>query len=266
MNIAILSKPDSERAKKLARELVAFLEKRACRGFELTKPEDIEQAELVIVLGGDGTLLYTAGLVGERKIPILGVNLGGLGFLTEVQESEIYQTLEQILKGNLPIEERMLLQIEFPKGKHHLALNDVVIGKGQLSKMIAMELMVDGYLLSQIRGDGIIISTPTGSTAYCLAAGGPIVHPRLRSIILTPICAHSLTIRPLVIPADSQVQVVIRTHQQEVYLTIDGRFVGKLEPDNPVIIKSASAPLLLVSSPSMNYYEILRTKLGWGWK
>ncbi len=266
MNIAILSKLDSQKAKKLAQEIIAFLEKKSCQGFELTDPKDIERAELIIVLGGDGTLLYTAGLVGERKIPILGVNLGGLGFLTEVQESEIYQTLEQIIKGNLPIEERMLLQIEYPQGKTHLALNELVIGKGQLSKMIAVEVQVDSYLLSQIRGDGIIIATPTGSTAYSLAAGGPIVHPRLRSIILTPICAHSLTIRPLVIPADSQVEVKIKAEQEEVFLTIDGRYTDKLESDNPVKIKSASAPLLLVSSPSMTYYEILRTKLGWGWK
>ena len=160
----------------------------------------------------------------------------------------------------------MLLSGRIGKDLIYLALNDIMVGKTELGRMVEIELKVDGYELAQFRADGIIISTPTGSTAYCLAAGGPIVHPRLQCIIITPICAHSLTLKPLVIPLDSKIMIKARSKKGEVYLYVDGRKGKKITSEDVLQVSSAQAPLKLVSSPSMNYYEILRTKLGWGLK
>ncbi len=268
MNIGIQIKQDSKEAKELAQKIQDYLtnKHKSCLCFPINKEEDVKRADLILVLGGDGTLLYTASLVGEKQIPIIGVNLGGLGFLTEIKKEEIFNFIDRVIEGDFQTEERMLLRAKLYDGREVIALNDIVVGKAQLSRMIEIELKVDKYPLALLRADGIIISTPTGSTAYCLAAGGPIVHPKLKCIILTPICAHSLTIRPIVIPANSKVLVNVKSEQRDVYLTIDGRSLGKISPQQPVEISSAKKPLLLVSSPSMNYYEILRTKLGWGWK
>lgn len=265
MKIGLLVKQGSKEAKDLALKVKRFLKHNSCTVFSVAEKLPEQKLDLILVLGGDGTLLYSAGLVGEKGIPILGVNLGGLGFLTEVKEEELLFLLAQAIRSELKFEERMLLKTEAGR-KKYLALNDTVIGKAIYSRMIDIELKVDGYELTQFRGDGIIISTPTGSTAYCLSAGGPIVNPRISSIIITPLCPHSLTLRPLVIPAHSQISLRIKTRGAQVYLTVDGRPAKSLTEKDIIKITSAKQPLKLVSSPTMSYYEILRTKLGWGWK
>lgn len=266
MKVGILFKQNSKKAVQLAEKVKAFLKKRFCPYIILNGKKRIKGLDLILVLGGDGTLLYTASLVGEKGVPILGVNLGGLGFLTEIKEEELFLELEKFFSGKLKIENRMLLSVRIGKNQRYLALNDLMVGKTELGKMVEIELKVDGYELTRFRADGIIVSTPTGSTAYCLAAGGPIVHPNLSCIILTPICAHSLSLKPLVIPANSKILIKARSKKGEVYLYVDGRKGKRLASGDELHISSAQAPLKLVGSPSMNYYEILRAKLGWGLK
>lgn len=265
MKVGLLLKPGSKEAQELARKVKNFLKHNSCPCCRITEKLPKENLDLILVLGGDGTLLYAAGLVGEKGVPILGVNLGGLGFLTEVKEEELFFLLGKALRSEMKIEERMLLKAE-ARGEKYLALNEVAAGKAAYSRMIEIELKVEGYELTQFRGDGIIISTPTGSTAYGLAAGGPIVDPRISSIIITPLCPHSLTLRPLVVPAGSRISLRIHTRGGEGYLSVDGRPGKKISEQDQIKISSAEKPLRLVSSPTMNYYEILRTKLGWGWK
>ena len=265
MKVGLLLKHGSEEARELSGKVQAFLQRNACASFIIGQKLPKEKLDLIVVLGGDGTLLYAASLVGEKGIPILGVNLGGLGFLTEVKKQELFKLLEKALAGDCRVEERMLLKAEVGK-EHCLALNDMVVGKTVASRMMDIALEVDGYPLSQFRGDGIIIATPTGSTAYCLAAGGPIVAPKRHSIILIPFCPHSLTHRPLVVPSNSRITISVNLRGGEAAMAVDGRNARKISEGDLIKIASAQKPLKLVGSPSMNYYEILRTKLGWGWK
>ncbi len=266
MKVGLLLKQGSKEAKGLAKKVQVFLKRHSCPHYQITDKLTGANPDLILVLGGDGTLLYAAGLVGEKGIPILGVNLGGLGFLTEVQEEELFFLLGKGLQGEFPIEERMLLKAE-TGGDQYLALNDLVLEKSPVSRMIEVELKVDGHELSRFRGNGIIISTPTGSTAYGMAAGGPIVDPRISSLSLIPLCPHSLAIRPLVIPAHSKISLRFQARDRgEVFLVVDGRPGGKISSQEQIKVSAAGNPLRLVCSPTMNYYEILRTKLGWGWK
>jgi len=265
LKVGLLLKHDSEPARELAGRVQKFLAGKGCSCLPIVQELPAEKLDLLLVLGGDGTLLYAASLVGEKGIPILGVNLGGLGFLTEVKQEELETLLEKGLAGEFQLEERMLLKAEVG-GEQCLALNDMVIERRVASRMMDLDLEVDGYALSKFRGDGIIISTPTGSTAYCLAAGGPIVDPKIHSIILIPFCPHSLTHRPLVVPAASRISISVHLRGGEAAMAVDGRSGRKILEGVPIRITSAQKPLRLVGSPSMNYYEILRTKLGWGWK
>ena len=224
--------------------------------------------EMMVVLGGDGTLLSVARQVWNKNIPILGVNLGGLGFLTEITLDELYPVLEKVLRNDLEINEREVLNAGVIRsGKRiseFIVLNDAVINKGALARIIDLETTVNGEYLSTFRSDGLIISTPTGSTAYNLSAGGPIVYPSLHTIIITPICPHTLTIRPIIIPDDVKIRALLKSRNEEVTLTLDGQQGFALEFEDVVEVGKAEGRILLIKSPYRHYFELLREKLRWG--
>jgi len=257
-------KNDSAEALKLAEKVEAVLARNNCQSVRLDRNPQMDGLDLVFVFGGDGTLLYAAKLVGERGIPILGVKIGGLGFLTEVKEQELFDMIEKAVCANLPHEDRMLMKAEIAGREKYIALNDFVIGKAIFTQMIEIDVNINGFEVACIRADGMIISSPTGSTAYCMAANGPIVHPSVQALILVPICAHSLTLRPLVIPADSIITIKVNTKGGDTHLIADGRMGAKINDSDVIKITRAEKPLRLIVSPTMNYYEILRAKLGWG--
>jgi NAD+ kinase len=224
--------------------------------------------EMMIVLGGDGTLLSVGRQVWNRNIPILGVNLGGLGFLTEITLDELYSVLERVLQDNFEINERETLKAGvIRRGKEiaeFIVLNDAVINKGALARIIDLETTINGEYLSTFRSDGLIISTPTGSTAYNLSAGGPIVYPSLHTIIITPICPHTLTIRPIIIPDDVKIRALLKSRDEEVTLTLDGQQGFTLKFEDVVEVGKAEGRILLIKSPYRHYFELLREKLKWG--
>jgi NAD+ kinase len=228
-------------------------------------PTDIE---MIVVLGGDGTLLSVARQVWNKNIPILGVNLGGLGFLTEITLNELYPVLEKVLRNDFEINEREVLNAGVIRnGKRiveFIVLNDAVINKGALARIIDLETTINGEYLSTFRSDGLIISTPTGSTAYNLSAGGPIVYPSLHTIIITPICPHTLTIRPIIIPDDVKIRALLKSRDEEVTLTLDGQQGFTLEFEDVVEVGKAEGRILLIKSPYRQYFELLREKLKWG--
>jgi NAD+ kinase len=237
--------------------------------FNSIKREEIpSQVEMVIVLGGDGTLLSVARLVGKYRVPILGVNLGGLGFLTEITLKELDKVIERVLEGDFVVDERVALQAAVLRRGERMAdftvLNDAVINKGALARIIDLETSINGEYLTTFKSDGLILSTPTGSTAYNLSAGGPIIYPSLHCIIITPICPHTLTNRPIVIPDDVTIRVVLKTTQQEVLLTLDGQQGFMLEYEDIVEVKKSETSILLIKSPYRHYFELLREKLKWG--
>ncbi len=225
-------------------------------------------AEMILVLGGDGTLLSVARLVGDHKVPILGVNLGGLGFLTEITLEEIDRVLDRVVQGNFITDERVVLDASVIREGKRVAeftvLNDAVINKGALARIIDMETTINGEYLTTFKSDGLILSTPTGSTAYNLSAGGPIVYPSLHCIVITPICPHTLTNRPIVVPDDVEIRATLKTRQEEVILTLDGQQGFPLEVEDVVEVKKSSVGILLIKSPYRHYFEVLRTKLKWG--
>ena len=226
------------------------------------------QVDMIIVLGGDGTLLSIARLIKEEKIPLLGVNLGGLGFLTEVSLSELYPTLNRIFKKDYSLDPRITLSSTlYREGKRivrHTVLNDVVINKSALARIIDLEVLVDRQFVALFKADGLIISTPTGSTAYNLAAGGPIIFPNMNALVLTPICPHSLSNRSIVIPDNAEVEIILKTQNEDVFLTLDGQVGFALQPEDRVVIKRGKNKIYLIQSPRKNYFAVLRDKLLWG--
>jgi NAD+ kinase len=233
------------------------------------KKEEIPfHAEMIIVLGGDGTLLSVARLVGSHEVPILGVNLGGLGFLTEITLEELYRVLERVIRGDFTTDERVVLNVAVIRREERMTeftvLNDAVINKGALARIIDIETTINGEYLTTFKSDGLIMSTPTGSTAYNLSAGGPIVYPSLHCIIITPICPHTLTNRPIMIPDDVEVRAILKSKQQEVILTLDGQQGFILECEDVVEVNKAEGRILLIKSPYRHYFEVLREKLKWG--
>lgn len=224
--------------------------------------------DLVIVLGGDGTLISVARLVGDLSVPILGVNLGSLGFLTEVTLDELNPVLEQVLRGEFAVSRRIMLEAVVKRdGKtvgKYLVLNDVVINKGALARIIDMKALVDEDYLTTFRADGLIICTPTGSTAYNLAAGGPIVYPGLQCLVISPICPHMLTNRPIIVSDSATVRIEVQFSDEEVMFTADGQVGMPLKGGDVVEVRKSRSHTLLVKSPNKDYFEILRTKLRWG--
>ncbi len=227
-----------------------------------------DKIQLLIVLGGDGTLLSATRALGGRQVPVLAVNLGGLGFLTSVTREEIYPLLDQVLAGNYHVSERMMLNADILRNgqgaERQCALNDAVINKAALARMLDFDLYIDRAHVGLYRADGLIVATPTGSTAYSLAAGGPIVHPHLDAFVITPICPHMLTNRPLVIPDTAQVEIDIAAAEEPVYLTLDGQTGCQLQPRDRVAISKSSSKVALILSPQKTYFEVLRSKLRWG--
>ena len=224
--------------------------------------------DLLVVFGGDGTILRTARLVRKRDVPIVGINLGGFGYLTEVNLNEMYAAMELILAGDFQLERRMMLDVEIQGGgepfREGTVLNDVVINRGNLSRIVELETTVDGLYLTTFKADGLIIATPTGSTAYSLAAGGPIVFPELNSIIINPICPHTLTNRPVLLPESAEVRVSLCTREQGATVTLDGQASFTVKYGDSVTIRKSRYITTLISSPHRGYLEILRKKLGWG--
>jgi NAD+ kinase len=223
--------------------------------------------DLVVVLGGDGTLLGVARSV-SPEVPILGVNLGHLGFLTEVTRKDLYPSLVKVLAGEFDIEERSLFDVEVhPTGgkvASFRAFNDAVITKSALARIIQLELRVDGHLVARFRADGLIISTPNGSTAYNLSAGGPIVFPGLQVAVLTPICPHTLSLRPIVVPDSRAIEVTLETQDEEVYLTVDGQEGRSLGYRDRVVLRRSDTPVRLIRMRGRTFYASLRDKLNWG--
>jgi len=226
-----------------------------------------EQVEAVIVLGGDGTFIYASSLIVDKEIPIFGINLGVLGFLTEFTLDEMYPMLERLLKGDFQIEERMRLSVslQFPSGesKVHQVLNDMVIHNA-VARIMELDATVDGQYLTTYRADGLIIATPTGSTAYSLSAGGPILNPGLRAIVIAPICPHTLTNRPLVLPDQVILEFTPRGEGNQVTLSLDGQIEYALEAGCKVVVKRSPNSLRLLRSPFRDYFQVLRQKLKWG--
>ena len=231
-------------------------------------PLSADPLDLVVVLGGDGTLLKAARLYGHQEAPILGVNLGGLGFLTEISLDELRLLMDGILEGDYQIENRMVLTAGIIReGEVHPVipfLNDVVINKGAVARIIDLETSIGGQFLTSYRGDGLIVATPTGSTAYNLSAGGPILHPALKTILLTPICPFTLTNRPIILQDDAVIDIRLGTKASEVWLTFDGQVGYPLNAGDLVRVQKAVKSIRLIKTPFKNYFEILRTKLKWG--
>ena len=227
------------------------------------------QSDLLITFGGDGTLLSVARHAPDH-VPILGVNMGTLGFLTEIRVEEFPAVLERVLNGNYIVEPRVTFNAKvYGPGRddsQYRVLNDVAINKSALSRIIEMRVNVAGQFVSMFRGDGLIVCTPTGSTAYNLSAGGPIVYPTMGAVVITPICPHMLTNRPLVLPDELDIEISIATpmDRQEVYVTLDGQEGMPLTIDDRVCVKKSDQRVLLVQSPEKNYFDVLRTKLKWG--
>jgi NAD+ kinase len=266
--VGIVHKVTSREAAEAAVLVTQFLR---ARGVEVTTDEaDLGRtAELVLVLGGDGTLIHAASLLDGRPAPILGVNMGKLGFMTEVPQNELYVALEEVLAGTAQVSERMKLRVHLHRGGSAEravdmeVLNDAVLAKGALSRMVELEIRCGGSFVSTLRGDGIIVATPTGSTAYALSAAGPIMDPTMRGVILAPICPHTLTQRPLVVPDDKTVELWIR-NDTDVFLTLDGQKGMKLSRGDRIQAKQSQNRVLLVRNPRIDFYGILRAKLRWG--
>jgi NAD+ kinase len=278
--IGVIAKGNKPEAIQVVKELVGWLKDRKVECFvdsdiakavshpALDKQEMPGAVDMVVVLGGDGTLLAAARALQKQEVPILGVNLGGLGFLTEITLAELYPMLEAILHGAYKTDERMLLEARVWRDKKVVdtftVLNDVVINKGALARIIELETSVDQAYLTTFRSDGLIISTPTGSTGYSLSAGGPIVYPSLHSIIITPICPHTMTNRPIIVPKEAVINVTLCSMDQEVFLTLDGQVGFKMELHDRVEVKKGEGFVRLIKSPSRGYFEVLRQKLMWG--
>jgi len=234
----------------------------------LDRRELASRVDLLVVLGGDGTILRTVRFVSEYNIPIVGINLGEFGYLTEVNLNEMYSALALIVKGEYQTEKRMMLDVTIQLGvetiRQQSILNDVVITRGNLSRILNLETTVNNGYLTTFRADGIIISTPTGSTAYSLSAGGPIVFPEQDSFVINPICPFTLTNRPIIIPDNAEIKVVLWTKEQGATLTLDGQVSYTMKSGDIITVRKSRYVTNLVSSPHRDYMEILRTKLGWG--
>jgi len=275
--VGFVIKPHAPDIKNVLRELILYFEKNGIEcvleefaAKKLRKNKGLRRekvpglSDMVLVLGGDGTMLSIAHLAAKAGIPVMGVNMGSLGFLTEVPLDEMYITLDEYLKGNDSIvSHRQMLEVSHQK-RTFLCLNDIVINKGALARMIRCEIWINEKKIAVPRLDGIIISTPTGSTAYSLSAGGPIIQPHIPAIIIAPICPQTLTFRPMVISSESKVKIKVLSGGEKTYLTLDGQRGNLIKKNEEVEIKNSNFALSLISSPKRNYFDLVQEKLRWG--
>ena len=280
---ALVSKPNKPELVQILPELLAWFAKRNYRvvidgetsayvqGPQIVPREELasQSLDFAIVLGGDGTLLSAARVLSKANIPILGVNLGSLGFLTEVPLPALYPTLESLQSDQLWLDGRSMLDCEVIRGDRRIAeysaLNDVVIGKGTISRLNHLQLLIDGLFVSSYKADGLIVSTPTGSTAYSLAAGGPILTPAVDALLITPVSPHSLTHRSLVVRDSVNIEVVVKTGEEQVYLSVDGQLGMPLDDGDHIRCRKSDHKVRLLRLQK-TFFEVLRTKLKWGEK
>jgi NAD+ kinase len=263
--IGIILKRNSDKPQLLAKELLSWLEQ---RDIIAVVDEISPDMDLLVILGGDGTLLHVAEQASRYGIPVVGVSLGGLGFLTEVAVEECYETLESILAGGIRMEERLMLRARINSAGQLTAwrygLNDVVVSKGNLDRIAQLSTWADQEYITTYRADGLIFSTPTGSTAYNLSAGGPIVQPGLKSILVTPICPFMLESRPVLLPATVKLATRMAGDASDTKVIVDGQFSWDMREKDTLEVEASDKPLLLISSLRKGYFEILRNKLNWG--
>lgn len=236
---------------------------------EVLGPDNFAKSvDLILVLGGDGTMIATARMIGDAEVPVLGVNYGGLGYLAEFRIEELYKALESILAGDYRVDKRVMLRVELLRGTESLTrnriLNDVVINKSALARIIEIEAYLNHQFVNSFRADGLIVSTPTGSTAYNLSAGGPVIFPSMNAVVITPICPFTLSNRPIVVPDESEIELRLKTSNEEVVLTLDGQVGWALMPEDQVVIRKSRTTFNLVQPANRNYFEVLRDKLRWG--
>jgi NAD+ kinase len=280
--IGIVSKPKKAEIREIVPQLVEWLRERdievsidketgsILESSEkcLTRNELPGKVDLLVVLGGDGTLLAAARALYRREVPIFAVNLGDLGFLTVITQDELYPALEGVLSGNYRSERRVQIEGELVRTDEVLstfrALNDVVLNKGAIARIQDFEVYADGEFISNYKSDGLIVATPTGSTAYSLAAGGPVVSPSVEAFIITPICAHTLTNRPLVLRDTALIEIVVKSQREAAYLTVDGQVGIATHSEDIIRVRKSDSYVELIQPPQRNYYEILRQKLKWG--
>jgi NAD+ kinase len=278
--VGVISKPNVKAAEPLVPKLLEWLHQRGIHarldeatayyggGVGIPRPSVPESCDLVIVLGGDGTLLSAVRAIGRREIPLFPVNLGGLGFLTAISVDELFPELERALRGEHRVAKRKLMNTEVTRDGKAVAsfdaLNDAVLTKADIARMIDLDVYVDDQFVCAYKADGLIISTPTGSTAYSLSAGGPIIFPSVPAICLTPICPHMLTNRPVLVPDTSRIRVVSRGPDESVYLTIDGQVGTPIREHDTLICHSTEYALHLIRPPRQMFFDVLRQKLKWG--
>lgn len=280
--VGICQKPEQDLATDV-RDLVAWLSERGIQSFvesrsagagadvsELPRSDLVAKADLLIVLGGDGTLLAVARALGESSVPILGVNLGTLGFLAETSREDLYPALGEVLQGNYVVEERMRIEVRVERDgaecDRYLALNDAVIARSTaLSRVVDLDTRANGVPVTTYHADGLITATPTGSSAYSLSAGGPLLLSTAHAILLTPICPHTLSQRPLVLPAETEVEILVEDARGgEIHLTVDGQVGRELEEGDRVHVRQSESPVCMLVAPHRNRYQVMREKLGWG--
>ena len=285
--IGIVLKPHQPEALKTICELVVWLAERdiklvggpqiereriehqtGCPVDELEDEDIARDVDLILVLGGDGTMIATARMIGDREVPVLGVNYGGLGYLAEFRIEELYSALESILAGNYRLDKRVMLAVELRRGETapilSRVLNDVVINKSALARIIEIETYLNRQFVNSFRADGLIVSTPTGSTAYNLSAGGPVIFPSMNSVVITPICPFTLSNRPIVVPDDAEIELLLKTDNEEVALTLDGQVGFPLKVEDRVAIRKSRTTFNLIQPMNRNYFDVLRDKLRWG--
>ena len=258
--IGLLGGPEIERER--------IEQQTGCAVEEVASEKLAASVDLILVLGGDGTMIATARVMGDTEVPVLGVNYGGLGYLAEFRIEELYAALESILAGNYRLDKRVMLAVELVRSDERVTrnrvLNDVVINKSALARIIEIEAYLNQQFVNAFRADGLIVSTPTGSTAYNLSAGGPIIFPSMDAVVITPICPFTLSNRPIVVPDDSFIELRLKTDQEDVTLTLDGQVGLPLKVEDRVVIHKSKTTFNLVQPTNRNYFDVLRDKLRWG--
>jgi NAD+ kinase len=266
----IVIKPNHAEARATAAELFDWFRAKgvSLAGDPVEAGGTILRADLVVVLGGDGTMISTSRMIGDADVHVVGVNYGSLGYLTDFRIEEIFSALESIIAGDYEVDRRVMLDAEHWRADEKLAtgrvLNDVVVNKAALARIIRIEVNLDGHFVNSFRADGLIVATPTGSTAYSLSAGGPIIYPSMNAVVLTPICPFTLTNRPIVIPDTAEIELRLMDENEGVILTFDGQTGYPMKADDTVRIRKSSTTFNLVQPANRNYFDVLRDKLKWG--